>query len=127
MCRICIFCEKCGRTHRKTKNLILSFHGWSHWGAVSRRVPTDLRCGNPFSTNAWNEYWKISEVARKKLPQIFSARSERERNMLPDRVAFQTNHPLKQAAAFPENDTCISTICACGISITRLTVEPMPG
>lgn len=40
---------------------------------------------------------------------------------------FQKNHPLKQATAFPENDTCISTICACGISITRLTVEPMPG
>ena len=39
--------------------------------------------------------------------------------MLPDRVVFQTNHPLKQAAAFPENDTCISTICVCGISITK--------
>ena len=63
----------------------------------------------------------------RKLPQIFSARSERERNMLPDRVVFQTNHPLKQAAVFPENDTCISTTCVCGISITRLTVEPMPG
>ena len=37
-----LLCEKCGRTHRKTKNLILSFHGWSHWSAVSRRVPTDF-------------------------------------------------------------------------------------
>lgn len=62
-----------------------------------------------------------------KVTADFSARSERERNMLPDRVVFQKNHPLKQATAFPENDTCISTICACGISITRLTVEPMPG
>ena len=87
---------------------------------------TDLRCGNPVSTDAWDEHWKVSEVACESYRRFF-LRDRKGNEICAGQSGFSDKPSFETSGAFPENDTCISTICVCGISITRLTVEPMPG
>ncbi len=55
----------------KRKILFCHSMGGAIGSAVSRRIPTDLRCGNPVSTDAWDEHWKVSEVACESYRRFF--------------------------------------------------------
>ena len=127
MCRICIFFVK-NVVELTEKRRILFCH--SMGGAIGVRYleefPLTFDAAILSAPMLGMNTGKYPEVACESYRRFFLR--DRKGNEICCRTEWFSDKPsFETSSCVPENDTCISTICVCGISITRLTVEPMLG
>ena len=108
MCRICIFCENVVEPTEKRKILFCHSMGGAIGVRYLEEFPLTFDAAILSAPMLGMNTGKYPKWLAKVTADFFLRDRKGNEICSPDRVAFQTNHPLKQATAFPENDTCIS-------------------